>query len=404
MSMHESVFGREATGPLAGLVIADFSRVLAGPYCTMLLADMGATVIKVESPAGDETRNYKPPVLGDESTYFLSVNRNKRSIVLDLTSEDDRMIAHDLAARADVVIENFKPGGFARFGLGYSSIAAVNPSVIYASITGFGTTGGADLPGYDLLAQAISGMMDLTGNPGGEPFRAGVAVFDVMTGLHACIGILAALHHRDVTGEGQQVETNLLSSALSGLVNQTGAYALSGTVPTRMGNEHPSLYPYAPFPTSDGQIVIAVGNDSLFRALCAGIGRAELGVDERFATAPARNHNRGELRPILEELLSVRTASEWADLLQATGVPAAPILDVKGGVDTAARLGLEPVVTAGSGARELPGIRNPISFSRTAPSYDWAPPLLNEGRVDVLDWLYGLPVTPEKRNRDRPTE
>jgi crotonobetainyl-CoA:carnitine CoA-transferase CaiB-like acyl-CoA transferase len=385
-------FGREATGPLAGLVVADFSRVLAGPYCTMLLADLGATVIKIEAVSGDETRQYKPPVRGEESTYYLSINRNKRSISLDLGSETERPIAQDLARRADVVIENFKPGGLARFGLDYDTVAATNPRVIYASITGFGTAAGATLPGYDLLAQALSGLMDLTGAPAGEPTRSGVAVFDVITGLHASIGVLAALHHRDETGEGQLVEVNLLSSALSGLVNQSGAYALTGHVPSRMGNEHPSLYPYAPFPTAEGNIVVAVGNDSLFRLLCSCLGIDEIGVDPRFSSAPFRSANRGALRDILVESFASRTATEWAEILQGRGVPAAPILDVRGGIETAARLGLDPVIVSGVGETALPGIRNPISLSRTAPSYDWAPPHLDEGRTEVLDWLYAVPV------------
>lgn len=400
MTPLEGDLGREPTGALAGLVVADFSRVLAGPYCTMLLADMGATVIKIESPGGDETRQYKPPVAGDESTYYLSVNRNKRSISLDLGDADDLRVARDLALRADVLIENFKPGGFARFGLDYDSIAAGNPGLVYASITGFGTAGGASLPGYDLLAQALSGMMDLTGSAAGEPYRAGVAVFDVITGLHACIGILAALHHRDLTGEGQQVDLNLMSSALSGLVNQTGAYTIAGQVPSRMGNEHPSLYPYAPFPTAEGEIVIAVGNNSLFRALCLRLGLRDLTEDPRFSSPPARSAHRLELRAILVESLRQKPADEWAGILQAAGVPAAPILDVKGGVETAERLGLDPVVRAGTGDRVIPGIRNPIGFSRTAPSYDWAPPLLDEGRADILGWLYHDLAVSEKGPHD----
>lgn len=232
----EELLARSGQGPLSGTIIADFGRVLAGPYCTMLLADMGATVIKVESPIGDETRAWMPPEHEGKSTYYLSINRNKLSIELDFSDPGDLATARELAARADVVIENFKPGGLEKFGLDYQSVAAQNPDVIFTSITGFGTAGGASLPGYDLLVQAASGLMSLTGAPETEPFRAGVAVVDVFTGMHACIGILAALNHRRVTGEGQRVEVNLMSSALSGLVNQTGAYAIAGVVPTRMGN------------------------------------------------------------------------------------------------------------------------------------------------------------------------
>ena len=377
------------TGALDGVVIADLSRVLAGPYATMLLADLGATVIKVESRQGDETRQYRPPESGGESTYYLSVNRNKRSIALDFADAADLRIAHDLVARADVVIENFKPGSLARFDLDYASVARLNPSIVYTSISGFGSGAGADLPGYDLLAQAISGMMSLTGSPDDVPYRSGVAVFDVITGLHAAIGTLAALHHRTLTGEGQHVELNLLSSALSGLVNQTGAYAIAGVIPQRMGNEHPSLYPYAPFPTADGDIVIALGNDSLFRALCGRLGRPELAVDARFARAADRSAHRDALRPLLIAALATRPAAEWAAQLEEARVPAAPILDVRGGIETAERLGLAPIVRAGSGARAIPGIRNPIAFSRTPAGYDRPPPRLDADRSEVLTWLAG---------------
>ena len=273
-----------------------------GPYCTMLLADLGADVIKVEIPEGDDTRHWVPPVRdGGVGTYYLAVNRNKRSIVLDLADPDDVAVAHALAARADVFIQNFKPGGLTRFGLDYDSVHANNPGiVIYCSISGFGSGAVPRLPGYDLLVQGVSGLMSLTGAPDGPPYRAGVAVFDVMTGLHSAIGILAALHHRDQTGQGQQIETNLLSSALSALVNQTSAYVAGGVVPTRMGNAHLSLYPYEPMPTGDGELIIAAGNDRQFRKLAEALGAAELADDEQFSTVLARNDNRDELRPLLE--------------------------------------------------------------------------------------------------------
>jgi crotonobetainyl-CoA:carnitine CoA-transferase CaiB-like acyl-CoA transferase len=377
------------TGALEGVVVADLSRVLAGPYSTMLLADLGATVIKVESPDGDETRQYRPPQFGGESTYYLSINRNKRSIALDFTDPDDLQVARDLVRRADVVVENFKPRGLERFGLDYASVVRENPTVVYTSISGFGTAAGAELPGYDLLVQALSGMMSLTGSPDDVPYRSGVAVFDVITGLHAAIGTLAALHHRTVTGEGQHVDLNLLSSALSGLVNQTGAYAIAGVVPQRMGNEHPSLYPYAPFPTADGDIVIALGNDALFRALCVQLGRPELAQDARFSRAADRSEHRDELRPLLIAALATRSAAAWAEALQAARVPSAPILDVRGGIETAERLGLGPIVWAGVGERSIPGIRNPIDFSRTPAGYRRPPPRLDEDRADVVRWLSG---------------
>src|SRR5690348_11672304 len=256
------------TGPLSGLLVADFSRILAGPYASMLLADLGAEVVKVESRAGDDTRTWQPPVRDGVATYYLGVNRNKRSVALDLKDPGDTALAHELARRADVLVENFKPGGLARFGLDYETVAAGNPGIVYASISGFGSgPKGASLPGYDLIVQAISGLMSLTGAPDGEPYRAGVAVFDVMAGLHATIGVLSALNHRHATGRGQHVEVNLLSSAMSGLVNQTSAFVAGGVVPFRMGNSHPSLFPYEPLPCSDGDLIITAGNDGQFRKL-----------------------------------------------------------------------------------------------------------------------------------------
>lgn len=384
-------FGRNVSGPLAGIVIADFSRVLAGPYCTMLLADMGATVIKVESPSGDETRAWKPPVFDGQSTYYLSINRNKRSIALDFGDPDDIDTARNIAAGADVVIENFKPGGLDRFGLDYASIAECNPAVVYASITGFGSAGGAALPGYDLLVQAMSGLMSLTGDPGFPAYRSGVAVFDVITGLHAAIGVLSALHERNQSGRGQRIEVNLMSSALSGMVNQTGGYLLSGNVPTRMGNEHPSIYPYEPIPTADGEIILAIGNDRQFRTLCNVIGAPGLADDPRFATPPDRSLNRSALRPILQELLAVRTAAEWFDIFTEARLPCAPINDVRGGIDFAQRLGLEPVVEVGTGEDSIPGVRNPITFSATPASYDLVPPGIDADRGDILQWLQSTP-------------
>ncbi|WP_082506992.1 CaiB/BaiF CoA transferase family protein [Arthrobacter sp. Leaf337] len=389
--VRRDAFGRDASGPLAGIVIADFSRVLAGPYCTMLLADMGATVIKVESPSGDETREWKPPVFEGQSTYYLSINRNKRSIALDFGAAGDIETARDIAASADVVIENFKPGGLDRFGLDYASIAELNPAVIYASITGFGTAGGAALPGYDLLVQAMSGLMSLTGDPEFPGYRSGVAVFDVITGLHAAIGVLSALHERSQSGRGQRIEVNLMSSALSGMVNQTAGFLLSGNVPTRMGNEHPSIYPYEPLPTADGEIVLAIGNDRQFRALCGVMGAPHLATDPRFGTPPGRSHNRAALRPLLVDLLATRPASDWFDIFTQAGLPCAPINDVRGGIEFAERIGLEPVVQVGAGEGAIPGVRNPITFSETPASYDLVPPGIDADRGDILGWLDSAP-------------
>jgi crotonobetainyl-CoA:carnitine CoA-transferase CaiB-like acyl-CoA transferase len=377
-------------GPLDGLLVADFSRVLAGPYATMLLADLGATVIKVEGPGGDDTRTWQPPVRDTEdgpvSTYYLSINRNKRSIVLDLTDPADRSLAQELAARADVLVENFKHGGLTRFGLDHDTVRAGNPGVIYCSITGFGTHEGANLPGYDLLVQAMSGLMSLTGAADGTPYRAGVAVFDVLTGLHAGMAILAALHHRDRTGEGQRVETNLLSTALSTLVNQTSAVLAGGVVPYRMGNAHPSLFPYEPMPTADGTLIIIAGNDGQYRKLCAAIGRPELGDDPRFATMADRTARREELRPLLLAALAKRPATEWFDLLTAAGVPCGPINTVDAGIALAERLGLAPIVQSG-GADGVPTIRNPVDYSATPPSYRLAPPALGADSDAIRAWL-----------------
>lgn len=382
----DSLFERSGTGPLSGIVVADFGRVLAAPYCTMLLADMGATVLKVESLEGDETRTWMPPVFEGESTYYMSINRNKHSIALDFRNPDDLEIARKIAAKSDVFVENFKPHGLARFGLDYASVQALNPEVIYASVTGFGTTGGADLPGYDLLVQGAAGLMSLTGAPETVPFRAGVAVFDVFTGLHTCIAILAALQHRTNTGEGQLVELNLMSTALSAMVNQTGAYAIAGVTPRRLGNEHPSIYPYSPFPTSDGDIILAIGNDHQFKVFAETIGAPELLEDARFATNRDRSQHRDALRPLLEQILQTKTTGEWFELFRAKSLPCAPINDVAQGVQFAESIGLEPIVTVGHGEKTQPGVRNPTLFSKTPVTYDLVPPKLNQSGDVIRAW------------------
>ena len=380
-----------ASGPLSGLVVADFSRVLAGPYCTMLLADMGAEVIKVEGPDGDDARHWVPPLRGDAGTYYLSVNRNKRSIVLDLADEADAAVARALSERADVFIHNFKPGGLTKFGLDYDAVSGRNPRSIYCSISGFGAAGGASLPGYDLLVQAMSGLMSLTGEADGPPQRAGIALFDVIAGLHAALGILAALSHRAATGEGQHIEVSLLSSALSGMVNQTSAQVAGGVVPFRMGNSHPSLFPYEPLPTADGELVVAAGNDGQFRRLCEVLGVPGLADDPRFAANQGRTANRELLRPLLAERLTQRPAGEWFTALNAAGVPCGPINTVAGGVALASELGLDPVVIAGEGGSGVPSIRHPITFSATPPSYRRPPPALDEHGAQIRAWLAAPP-------------
>jgi crotonobetainyl-CoA:carnitine CoA-transferase CaiB-like acyl-CoA transferase len=366
---------------LESLRIVDFSRVLAGPLATMVLADLGAEVTKVERPGvGDDTRGWGPP--WDETgtaTYFQSVNRNKRSVALDLGDPESAREALRLASGADVVVENFRPGAMESFGLGYEQLTAYNPAVVYCSITGFGRGGGADLIGYDLLVQAVGGLMSITGAADGPPQKVGVALVDVLCGLFAAVGILAALRHRERTGEGQRVDVDLLSCLLASLVNQGSAYTLAGEVATRMGNAHPSVAPYEPFRTAAGELIVAVGTDAQFRSLCAALGRPELAEDERFATNSARVAAREELRRELEARLGERPAHEWAAELAAAGVPAGQVNDIAGAFALAGQLGLDPIVEV---PREAGGVarltRSPLRLSATPPTYRSAPPPLPE--------------------------
>jgi crotonobetainyl-CoA:carnitine CoA-transferase CaiB-like acyl-CoA transferase len=374
-------------GPLDGILVADLSRVLAGPYCSMLLADMGATVIKVESPAGDDTRTWMPPVKDGVSTYYLSIGRNKRSVVLDFGEPDDRALAQELLRRADVALENFKPGSLAKFGLDYESAARDNAGLVYLSISGFGTAEGAWLPGYDLIVQAVSGLMSLTGNPDGEAFRAGISVFDVMAGLHGLIGVLAALHQRDETGLGQHVEVNLMSSAMSGLVNQTAAYTAAGVVPMRMGNAHPSLFPYETMPTADRDMIITAGNNRQFRSLCEVLGIPAVADDPRFGSNGDRTQNREELRPLLLQALAKWKADDLFIALNKAGVPCGPINTIGEGVELAESLGLAPRVQLGSDDRAVTLVRNPITFSAADIRYDFPPPELGEHTDEIKAWL-----------------
>ena len=346
----------------------------------MMLADLGAEVTKVERPAGgDETRSWGPPYdERGEATYFQAVNRNKSSLVLDLASGEGLAEARRLALAADVVVENFRPGVMAKLGLDYETLAAENPALIYCSITGFGDgERGAALPGYDLLIQALGGLMSITGQPGGEPTKVGVALVDVLAGLFASVGILAALRHRDRSGEGQLVEVDLLSSLLAALVNQGSAYTVAGVVPGRLGNRHPSIAPYELFPTAEGELVLAVGNDRQFAALCEVLGEPALAADAAFATNPARVENRERLAAELTRLLAARPAAEWARLLTAVRVPAGVVNDLAAAFELAASLGLEPIVSLSreeGGTVEL--TRNPIRLSATPPTYRSAPPRL----------------------------
>ncbi len=369
---------RTVTGALAGIRIVDFSRVLAGPFATMMLGDLGAQVIKVERPGtGDDTRAWGPPYdAAGRSTYFDAVNRNKRSVTLDLTSEAGCQQALALALAADVLVENFRPGLLERFGLAYDQLRALNPGLIYCSITGFGRDERAvSLPGYDLLVQAVGGLMSVTGEPSGEPQKVGVALVDVLAGQFAALGILAALNHRHATGEGQLVEVDLLSSLLAALVNQAASYTAAGVLPDRMGNDHPSIAPYSVFQAGSGRLVLAVGTERQFERLCELLGEPQLAADERFGTNSDRVANREALRQELERLLAARTASEWAALLAVARVPAGEVNDIAAAFRLASDLGLEPIVELPlSGGKPLRLPRNPIRLSRTPASYRDAPP------------------------------
>ncbi len=362
-----------SAGALDGLVVADFSRVLAGPYATMLLADLGAEVVKVERPgAGDDTRHWGPPYAVDgTATYFAGVNRNKASLFLDLSSPDGLAEARSLALGADVVVENFKPGTMDKLGLGYDSLSVENPRVIVCSISGFGSGEGASLPGYDLLVQAMGGLMSVTGPQSDHPTKVGVALVDVITGLHAVYGILAALRHRDATGDGQHVEVNLLSSLLSALVNQGSAYVAGGVVPGILGNDHPSITPYGVYATADRPLVLAVGNDGQFHALCTVLG-VDLAGDARYGTNPSRVANRADLRVRLEAALASNGADHWYALLTAAGVPCGPINDIAGAFDLATSLGLDPVVAVPGSL--VPQVANPLRLSATPATYRTPPP------------------------------
>jgi crotonobetainyl-CoA:carnitine CoA-transferase CaiB-like acyl-CoA transferase len=381
---------QDTAKPLDGLVVADLSRVLAGPYSSMLLADMGATVIKVESSAGDDTRTWVPPTKDGVATYYMSINRNKKSVVLDFGNADDLVLVKKLVRNADICIENFKVGGLKKFGLDYESVSIDNPGLIYMSISGFGTKEGAWLPGYDLIVQAVSGLMSLTGEPDGQPYRAGISVFDVMAGLHGTIGLLAALHQRNQTGRGQHVEVNLLASAMSGLVNQTAAYTAAGVVPFRMGNAHPSLFPYEALPTKDRDLIIAAGNDRQFRSLCGVLGIDEVADDPRFAINADRTKNREELRPLLLGKLTQWASDDLFIELNKVGVPCGPINSIGDGVELAEKLGLRPRVNVGEGEREVTLVRNPITFSDGDLEYRLPPPTLGEHSQEIREWLEGM--------------
>ncbi|MBB6627800.1 CoA transferase [Nocardioides sp. KIGAM211] len=373
------------TAPLHGLVVADFSRVLAGPLAGVTLADLGATVIKVERPGvGDDTRHWGPPWTDNSSSYFECANRSKQSVELDLGDETDRALAIELARRADVVLENYRDGALARRGLSYEQVSASNPGVVYASITGFGSHRGRDLAGYDFLVQAVGGLMSITGEPG-QPTKVGVALVDILTAKDAVVGILAALRTRESTGRGQRVEVNLLSSLLGSLANQASAYLATGESPIQMGNRHPSIAPYETLTAADGSLAVSCGNDGQFRKLAEVLGVPEAADDALFATNAARVQNRLELAALLESRLATGPVTDWVDRLTAVGVPAGAIGSISDAFALAERLGLKPTVDVGPGAP--PQVRNPITFSATPITQYSAPPRLGEHTHDIRQWL-----------------
>ena len=375
--------------PLASVRVLDFSRVLAGPYCTMLLADLGAEVTKVERPGtGDDTRSWGPPNVGGESAYFLSVNRSKRSCTVDLGTPEGREIAQRLAARADVVIENFRTGVADRLGLAYMELRELNPRLVYCTISGFGSDREpADRPGYDFVVQAESGMMAVTGEPDGEPMKVGVALVDVLAGTTAAVGILAALRKRDETGVGDRLEIPLLDVALAGLVNVTSNALITNEEPARHGNAHPSIVPYETFQSADGWLAVAAGNDSLFERLCDVLERPELAADARFRTNSERVHNRAALVPLLNECFAQRPADDWLVALEASGVPAGKVrgvLDAIRQAEAAGRAATTSVAHPTAGRIEL--IDSPIRLdSGLRPAEP--PPLLGEHTALVLEEL-----------------
>lgn len=385
-------------GPLSGIRVLDLSRVMAGPWCTQILADLGAEVIKIERPGlGDDTRHWGPPWFKDaqgntttQSAYYLSANRGKHSVTVDIGSEEGQALIRELAAECDVLVENFKTGGLDKKGLGYADLSKINPGLIYCSVTGFGHTGpmAADA-GYDYLIQAQSGLMSITGVADGQPgagsMRVGMAVADLTTGMNAVIAILSAVHHRTNTGEGQHLDMALLDVQVSWMANQAQNYFCSGKVPGRTGEYHPNLAPYQPFPTKDGKVIIAVGNDGQFQRLCKALGQPELAEDPRFATNPQRVLHREELVGKLCECTRTRTSREWMDCLVGVHVPCGPIQNL-------AEVFEDPQVLARNMKIELehpqlgkvPGIANPIKFSKTPQVYRKAPPLLGEDTDTIL--------------------
>jgi crotonobetainyl-CoA:carnitine CoA-transferase CaiB-like acyl-CoA transferase len=383
------------TGPLSGIRVLDLTRVLAGPTCTQMLGDLGAEVIKVERPgAGDDTRGFAPPFWPEtqESAYFLGVNRNKRSVTLDIARPEGQAIVHRLLARCDILVENFKVGALAKYGLGWEQLKAEHPRLIYCSITGFGQTGPyAPRPGYDALVQAMGGVMSLTGEPDGPPQKVGVPVADLFAGLYGCIGILAALNHRNATGEGQQIDIGMLDTHVAWLANQGMNYLATGEDPPRLGNQHPNIAPYQEFPTGDGYIILAVGNDPTFERFCKAFGQEHLLADPRFATNADRVRNRAATTEALTPVMRSKTTAEWIEALEALKIGCGPI-------NTLEQVFADPQVQARGCVVEMPHasgetvkvIANPVRLSATPPAYASAPPVLGQHTAEVLGGVLGM--------------
>src|SRR4051812_37140002 len=388
-------------GALAGLKVLDLSRVLAGPWCTQILADLGADAVKIERPgSGDDTRSGGPPFLTDsngeetdQSTYFTACNRNKRSVTIDMATPEGQALLKQMAAQSDVVVENFKTGGLKQYGLDHESLRAANPRLIYCSVTGFGHDGPhASRAGYDLMIQATTGMMSITGRPdevpGGGPLRVGVALTDLFTGVYASTAILAALEVRHRTGEGQHIDMALLDVGMAILANQASAFLNTGKAPQRQGNTHPSLAPYQDFPTLDGSMLLAIGNNGQFARFCDAAGHAEWAADARFATNTLRVKHRGVLIPMMEELTRTRTTTDWVTLLEDKAVPCGPINDIAQAFDDAQVKARGLAVTlprdAGDGIASITGVASPLRLSATPPVLRHAPPALGQHTREVL--------------------
>ena len=392
-------------GALAGIRVLDLSRVLAGPWCTQMLADLGADVVKVERPGlGDDTRQWGPPFLKDaqgndtnQASYFTACNRNKRSVTIDMATPEGQALIKQMALQADIVVENFKVGGLKQYGLDHESLRALNPRLIYCSVTGFGQDGPyAERAGYDLMVQAMTGLMSITGHadnaPGGGPMRVGVAVIDLFTGLYASNAILAALNVRHHTGQGQHIDMALLDVGMAVLANQAAGFLATGLPPGRMGNSHPSLAPYQDFPTQDGNMLLAIGNDGQFQRFCAAAGQPQWASDERFATNTLRVKHRAELIPAMEAVTRTRTTADWITLLEDKAVPCGPINTIAQAFDDAQVKARGLAVSlprwkdgeVGDGITHITGVASPLRLSATPPVLRNAPPALGQHTDEVL--------------------